>query len=71
MAIVRKKAKNIQSLRIERVFQSSRLADEFMASAYENVVPISRKSLNATKRFDLERKSWSCNKEERKCVIGT
>lgn len=71
MAIVRKNKKNVQSLRIERLFQSSRLANEFMASAYENIVPISRKSLNTTQKIELQRKEWSCNKEEPKCVTGT
>ena len=71
MAIVRKNKRDVQSLRIERLFQNSRLANDFMASAYENIVPISRKSLNVTKKIDLQQKMWSCNKEERKCVTGT
>ena len=70
MAIVRKNKRDVQSLRIERLFQNSRLANDFMASAYENIVPISRKSLNVTQKIDLQQKMWSCNKEERKCVIG-
>ena len=71
MAIVRKNKRDVQSLRIERIFQNSRLANDFMASAYENIVPISRKSLNVTKKIDLQQKIWFCNKEERKCVTGT
>jgi len=71
MAIVRKNKRDVQSLRIERLFQNSRLANDFMASTYENIVPISRKSLNVTKKIDLQQKMWFCNKEERKCVTGT
>ena len=70
MAITRKIAKDVQSLKIERIFQSSRLANEFMASAYENIVPINRKHLNVTKKIELSQKLWSRSKEERKCVIG-
>jgi hypothetical protein len=70
MAITRKNAKDSQSLRIERIFQNSRLANELMASAYEKIIPIRRKTLNVTKKAYLPHKSWSRNKEKRKCVIG-
>ena len=38
--------KNARGLKIERLFESSRLAGELMACAYENLVPIRRQVLN-------------------------
>lgn len=64
---VRKDAKN---LKIERVFETSRLAGELMACAYENIVPISRRPLNTTKKIELPRERWFQNKDEQKCVMG-
>ena len=65
-----KNRKDAKSLEIERVFETSRLAGELMASAYENIIPIRRKSLNETTKNELLRKSWYRSKEERKCLIG-
>jgi len=65
-----KNRKDAISLKIERVFETSRLAGELMACAYENIIPISRKPLNVTKKIEPLQKLWSQNKEERKCVMG-
>ena len=62
--------KDAKSLKIERVFDTSRLAGELMACAYENIIPISRKPLNVTKQIDPLQRLWSQNKEERKCAMG-
>lgn len=43
-----KKLKDVKSLKIERVFKTSRVAGKLMASAYENLVPIPRQSLNSS-----------------------
>jgi hypothetical protein len=65
-----KNLKGANSLKIERVFETSRLAGELMACAYENIIPINRKSLNVKKKIEPLQKFWSKNKEQRKCVMG-
>lgn len=64
-----KDLRNTKSLKIERVFETSRLAVELISCAYENIVPISRKTLNMTKKIEPEQESWPGNKEEQKCVM--
>jgi len=71
MAMDGKKEKDVKGFQVERVFESSRLADELMARAYENLIPISRRSLTPT----LQGTSFlgfcgPMRKEDRPCLIG-
>jgi hypothetical protein len=62
--------KDVKSLKIERVFKSSRLAGELMARAYENLVPISRQTLNSAPRCKSPGRLWGqIAKEKRQCMI--
>lgn len=55
---------------IERVFQSSRLASEFMARAYENLVPIKRQDLYPGLLNDQANKLWATiGMEKRQCAV--
>jgi len=65
-----KDRKDAKSLKIERVFETSRLAGEFMAGAYETIIPISRVCLNTTKRAVFRHELWPQNKEQQKCTMG-
>lgn len=71
MTMDHKKAKDTKSLKIQRVFESSRLADELMASAYENLVPIRRQALNTMSQIKPSGKLWGqISMEKRQCAIG-
>jgi hypothetical protein len=71
MAMTRKKARDAKSLKIQRVFESSRLADELMASAYENLVPIRRQGLSTMPQIKPSGKLWrQISMEKRQCAIG-
>lgn len=70
MATECKKPKDVKSLKIERVFKTSRIAGELMACAYENLVPISRQSLNSAPRWKSPDRLWGqITKEKRQCMI--
>jgi len=70
MAMECKKPKDLKNFKIERVFETSRLAGELMASAYENLVPISRHSINSTPQWKLPDRLWGhFSKEKRRCMI--
>lgn len=65
-----KKARNARMVEIERVFQSSRLASEFMARAYENLVPIKRQDLYPELLNDQANKLWATiGMEKRQCAV--
>lgn len=67
-----KKPKGVIGLKVERVFANSRLAGELMAGAYENLVPISRKSLNPTPPWRASSVLYGpIRKESRSCLTGT
>jgi len=71
MAINHKRARDAKSLKIERVFESSRLAGELMASAYENLVPIRQQALNTMPQIKPSGKLWGqISMEKRRCAIG-
>jgi hypothetical protein len=70
MATDCKNPKDIKSLKIERVFESSRLAGELMACAYENLVPISRQSINSALLWKSSDKlRGQITEEKRQCMI--
>jgi len=63
--------KDTRGVEIERFFESSRLAGKLMACAYENLIPIPRRSLNPTpQRKSSHRLSGQISKEKRPCLIG-
>ena len=67
-----KKLKGVIDLKVERVFATSRLAGELMAGAYENLVPISRKSPNPTSQWRSSSGLYGqISKENRPCLTGT
>jgi hypothetical protein len=69
MAMDCKSIKDVKSLKIERVFETSRLAGELMACAYENLVPISRKSINSVPQWKSPDRLWGqIGKEKRQCM---
>ena len=71
MATDCEKPKGVKSFKIERVFETSRLAGELMACAYENLIPISRKSLNPTPQWKSSHGlCGQISKEKRPCLIG-
>ena len=59
--------RNTRRVEIERVFESSRLAGELMACAYENLVPIKQHFLNSVRTDEVCRSSAM---EEQQCVVG-
>ena len=62
--------KDAKGIKIERVFMTSRLADELMACAYENLVPISRQALNSESRWKSPSRLWGqIAKEKQQCMI--
>lgn len=70
MATDCKNPKDAKSLKIERLFETSRLAGELMACAYENLVPISRQSLNSAPLWKSPDKlQRQITEEKRKCMI--
>lgn len=70
MTMDRKKAKDAKRLKIERIFESSRLAGELMACAYENLVPIRRQALNTMPQIKPSDKLWGqINMEKQRCAI--
>lgn len=71
MATDVKQPKEVIGLKVERAFANSRLANELMASAYENLVPISRKSLNPTPWRSSSVLYGPISKESRSCLAGT
>ena len=69
MAMDCRHRKDVEGLKIERLFESSRLAGELMACAYENLVPIRRHVLNpAGTRQPPDGFRRSSFKEEPRCV---
>jgi len=63
--------KDTRRIEIERFFESSRLAGELMACAYENLIPIPRRSLNPTPQWkSSHRLCGQISKEKRQCLIG-
>ena len=71
MAMDCRHGKDVNGLKIERLFESSRLAGELMACAYENLVPIRRHVLNPAWAKQLpdgfRRSSF---REAPRCVVG-
>ncbi len=66
-----KKVKNVKAFKVERVFETSRLAGELIAGAYENLIPISRKSLNPAPQWKSSHGlCGQISKEKRQCLIG-
>ena len=56
---------------IERIFESSRLAGELMACAYENLVPIKRHFLNPVREVELSDNFRRLSAmEEQRCAVG-
>jgi len=71
MAMDCKKVRDVKGFQVERVFETSRLAGELMACAYENLVPISRKSLNTTPPWKpSHRLGGQIGKENQLCLTG-
>ena len=65
-----KKASNARMVEIERVFQSSHLASEFITCAYENLVPIKRQELYPGLLNDQANKLWATiGMEKRRCAV--
>jgi hypothetical protein len=70
MATDCKKPKDVKSLKIERIFESSRLSGELMACAYESLFSVSRQSLNSAPPWKSQDKLRGQNTEEkRQCMI--
>ena len=56
---------------IERIFESSRLAGELMACAYENLVPIKQYFLNSVRTDELSDEVRRASvMEEQRCAVG-
>lgn len=71
MAMDHKKAKDAKRLKIERIFERSRLAGELMACAYENLIPIRRQVLNTMPQIKPSGKLWTqISMEKQQCAIG-
>ena len=67
MMTERNNPKGTRGLEIERVFESSRLAGELIACAYENLVPIKRHLFNSAQEVELSEKPPM---EGQRCAVG-
>jgi hypothetical protein len=60
-----------ERMQINRVFEQSRLAEDLVASAYENLIPICRQHLCAAGHTQPSRKfSGRTGREIQQCAVG-